>query len=199
MTALFFSTSTNIRVTTVSAPAAATTAATAATAIVTECSLAHAVIKPSKSSTPVFQHLRTFFFLSCHFLFFYFYTAPTHFSVLLSPPSSLLPPQPQNILLTSLSPPGDIKIVDFGLARRLGAVGELREILGTPEYVGKVAFAGKFRRLDQGWANFGCKNVSYGGRSRNRLKDCSGDPPHRRTECISWDMEKMNKMKLKFR
>ncbi|KAM7407866.1 hypothetical protein PAMA_003569 [Pampus argenteus] len=45
--------------------------------------------------------------------------------------------KPQNILLTSLSPPGDIKIVDFGLARRLGAVGELREILGTPEYVGK--------------------------------------------------------------
>lgn len=46
-------------------------------------------------------------------------------------------PQPQNILLTSLSPLGDIKIVDFGLARRLGAVGELREILGTPEYVGE--------------------------------------------------------------
>lgn len=43
--------------------------------------------------------------------------------------------KPQNILLTSLLPPGDIKIVDFGLARRLGAVGELREILGTPEYV----------------------------------------------------------------
>nr|XP_020462197.1 serine/threonine-protein kinase 17B [Monopterus albus] len=43
--------------------------------------------------------------------------------------------KPQNILLTGLSPPGDIKIVDFGLARRLGAVGELREILGTPEYV----------------------------------------------------------------
>ncbi|XP_072296277.1 serine/threonine-protein kinase 17B [Eucyclogobius newberryi] len=43
--------------------------------------------------------------------------------------------KPQNILLTSLTPMGDIKIVDFGLARRLGAVGELREILGTPEYV----------------------------------------------------------------
>ncbi|XP_061923810.1 serine/threonine-protein kinase 17B [Entelurus aequoreus] len=43
--------------------------------------------------------------------------------------------KPQNILLTSVCPPGDIKIVDFGLARRLGAVGELREILGTPEYV----------------------------------------------------------------
>lgn len=46
--------------------------------------------------------------------------------------------QPQNILLTSLSPMGDIKIVDFGLARKLGSAGELREILGTPEYVGKV-------------------------------------------------------------
>lgn len=33
---------------------------------------------------------------------------------------------------------GDIKIVDFGLARKLGSAGELREILGTPEYVGKV-------------------------------------------------------------
>ncbi|MBN3307513.1 ST17B kinase, partial [Amia calva] len=43
--------------------------------------------------------------------------------------------KPQNILLTSLSPLGDIKIVDFGLARRLGTSGELREILGTPEYV----------------------------------------------------------------
>ena len=48
--------------------------------------------------------------------------------------------QPQNILLTSPSPPGDIKIVDFGLARRLGVAGELREILGTPEYVGKAVF-----------------------------------------------------------
>ncbi|XP_010877978.1 serine/threonine-protein kinase 17B [Esox lucius] len=43
--------------------------------------------------------------------------------------------KPQNILLTSLAPLGDIKIVDFGLARKLGMVGELREILGTPEYV----------------------------------------------------------------
>lgn len=46
--------------------------------------------------------------------------------------------QPQNILLTNLSPLGDIKLVDFGLARRLGTAGELREILGTPEYVGKT-------------------------------------------------------------
>lgn len=49
--------------------------------------------------------------------------------------------QPQNILLTSLSPLGDIKIVDFGLARRLGSIGELREIVGTPEYVGMSRFA----------------------------------------------------------
>lgn len=50
---------------------------------------------------------------------------------------SLFLSQPQNILLTGLSPLGDIKIVDFGLARKLGSVGELREILGTPEYVGE--------------------------------------------------------------
>lgn len=93
-----------------------------------------AVIKWSKSSTPIFQHLSTF-------------------SSLVPYRSSLPPPlQPQNILLTGLSPPGDIKIVDFGLARRLGAVGELREILGTPEYVGKVD--GKLHHPEQGWANF---------------------------------------------
>uniref|UniRef100_UPI00398EED19 serine/threonine-protein kinase 17B-like n=1 Tax=Pristiophorus japonicus TaxID=55135 RepID=UPI00398EED19 len=43
--------------------------------------------------------------------------------------------KPQNILLTSSSPLGDIKIVDFGLSRRVGNVGELREITGTPEYI----------------------------------------------------------------
>ncbi|XP_069081961.1 serine/threonine-protein kinase 17B [Pleurodeles waltl] len=43
--------------------------------------------------------------------------------------------KPQNILLSSLKPLGDIKIVDFGLSRKLGHAAELREILGTPEYV----------------------------------------------------------------
>ncbi|XP_043548834.1 serine/threonine-protein kinase 17B-like [Chiloscyllium plagiosum] len=43
--------------------------------------------------------------------------------------------KPQNILLTSSSPLGDIKIVDFGLSRRVDNVGELREITGTPEYI----------------------------------------------------------------
>ncbi|XP_067890699.1 serine/threonine-protein kinase 17B-like isoform X2 [Heterodontus francisci] len=43
--------------------------------------------------------------------------------------------KPQNILLTSSSPLGDIKIIDFGLSRRVDNVGELREITGTPEYI----------------------------------------------------------------
>ncbi|XP_004449144.1 serine/threonine-protein kinase 17A [Dasypus novemcinctus] len=43
--------------------------------------------------------------------------------------------KPQNILLTSGSPLGDIKIVDFGLSRIIENSEELREIMGTPEYV----------------------------------------------------------------
>lgn len=45
--------------------------------------------------------------------------------------------QPQNILLTSARPLGDIRIVDFGLSRRMDSITEVREILGTPEYVGE--------------------------------------------------------------
>lgn len=45
--------------------------------------------------------------------------------------------QPQNILLTSARPLGDIRIVDFGLSRRMDNITEVREILGTPEYVGE--------------------------------------------------------------
>ncbi|KAB5553754.1 hypothetical protein PHYPO_G00042300 [Pangasianodon hypophthalmus] len=43
--------------------------------------------------------------------------------------------KPQNILLTSAQPLGDIRIVDFGLSRHVDDTAELREILGTPEYV----------------------------------------------------------------
>ncbi|KAL1006336.1 hypothetical protein UPYG_G00071010 [Umbra pygmaea] len=43
--------------------------------------------------------------------------------------------KPQNILLTSNTPLGDIKIVDFGLSRMVSSNQELREIMGTPEYV----------------------------------------------------------------
>uniref|UniRef100_A0A667WYF8 Serine/threonine-protein kinase 17A n=1 Tax=Myripristis murdjan TaxID=586833 RepID=A0A667WYF8_9TELE len=43
--------------------------------------------------------------------------------------------KPQNILLTSAKPLGDIRIVDFGLSRRMDKVTEVREIVGTPDYV----------------------------------------------------------------
>uniref|UniRef100_A0A673BHH6 Serine/threonine-protein kinase 17A n=1 Tax=Sphaeramia orbicularis TaxID=375764 RepID=A0A673BHH6_9TELE len=43
--------------------------------------------------------------------------------------------KPQNILLTCARPLGDIRIVDFGLSRRMDNITEVREILGTPEYV----------------------------------------------------------------
>ncbi|KAL2085923.1 hypothetical protein ACEWY4_019243 [Coilia grayii] len=43
--------------------------------------------------------------------------------------------KPQNILLTSDTPLGDIKIVDFGLSRLVSSNQEIREIMGTPEYV----------------------------------------------------------------
>lgn len=49
--------------------------------------------------------------------------------------------QPQNILLTSSSPLGDIKIVDFGLSRMVCSHQELREIMGTPEYVGELVLS----------------------------------------------------------
>uniref|UniRef100_A0A8C5RGN1 Serine/threonine-protein kinase 17A n=2 Tax=Elapidae TaxID=8602 RepID=A0A8C5RGN1_LATLA len=43
--------------------------------------------------------------------------------------------KPQNILLTYESPLGEIRIVDFGLSRIMKNNEELREIMGTPEYV----------------------------------------------------------------
>lgn len=43
--------------------------------------------------------------------------------------------KPQNILLSSIYPLGDIKIVDFGMSRKIGNTCELREIMGTPEYL----------------------------------------------------------------
>lgn len=42
--------------------------------------------------------------------------------------------KPQNILLSSTCPLGDIKIVDFGMSRKIGSCSEIREIVGTPEY-----------------------------------------------------------------
>ncbi|NXO53649.1 ST17B kinase, partial [Aramus guarauna] len=44
--------------------------------------------------------------------------------------------KPQNILLSSINPLGDVKIVDFGMSRKLENSSELRQIMGTTEYLG---------------------------------------------------------------
>ncbi|XP_029487153.1 serine/threonine-protein kinase 17B-like isoform X3 [Oncorhynchus nerka] len=75
--------------------------------------------------------------------------------------------KPQNILLTSLAPLGDIKIVDFGLARKLGTVGELREILGTPEYVGDDK--------QETYLNVSQVNVDYSQEAFSRVSELAVD------------------------
>jgi serine/threonine protein kinase len=45
--------------------------------------------------------------------------------------------QPQNILLTDKPPTGQVKICDLGLARYVHAGDDVREIMGTPDYVGE--------------------------------------------------------------
>jgi serine/threonine protein kinase len=46
--------------------------------------------------------------------------------------------QPQNLLLTGAYPDCDIKLCDFGISRFIQSGVEVREILGTPDYVGMV-------------------------------------------------------------
>nr|CAD7395261.1 unnamed protein product [Timema cristinae] len=43
---------------------------------------------------------------------------------------------PQNLLLTGVYPDCDIKLCDFGISRVIQSGAEVREILGTPDYVG---------------------------------------------------------------
>ncbi|XP_042730842.1 serine/threonine-protein kinase 17B isoform X2 [Lagopus leucura] len=43
--------------------------------------------------------------------------------------------KPQNILLSSINPLGDVKIVDFGMSRKIENSTELRQIMGTTEYL----------------------------------------------------------------
>lgn len=45
--------------------------------------------------------------------------------------------KPQNLLLTSDEPNSDIKLCDFGISRVISPGIEVREILGTPDYVGE--------------------------------------------------------------
>lgn len=44
--------------------------------------------------------------------------------------------KPQNLLLTSDYPDGEVKLCDFGISRLIEPGVEVREILGTPDYVG---------------------------------------------------------------
>lgn len=45
--------------------------------------------------------------------------------------------QPQNLVLTSEFPGCDVKLCDFGISRYIGQSADIREILGTPDYVGE--------------------------------------------------------------
>ena len=45
--------------------------------------------------------------------------------------------QPQNLLLTGPFPNCDVKLCDFGISRQVNGGGELREIMGTADYMGK--------------------------------------------------------------
>ena len=45
--------------------------------------------------------------------------------------------QPQNLVLTGPFPDCDIKLCDFGISRHIACGADVREILGTPDYVGK--------------------------------------------------------------
>ena len=48
--------------------------------------------------------------------------------------------QPQNILLTEPFPKGDIKICDLGFACLTNTGEDIRDIIGTPDYVGEKVF-----------------------------------------------------------
>lgn len=43
--------------------------------------------------------------------------------------------QPQNLVLTADYPNCDVKLCDFGISRYLSEGADVREILGTPDYV----------------------------------------------------------------
>lgn len=45
--------------------------------------------------------------------------------------------QPQNLVLTGEFPDCDVKLCDFGISRYISHGADIREILGTPDYVGK--------------------------------------------------------------
>lgn len=48
--------------------------------------------------------------------------------------------QPQNLVLTGDFPNCEVKLCDFGISRYLSEGADVREILGTPDYVGEYWF-----------------------------------------------------------
>lgn len=53
--------------------------------------------------------------------------------------------QPQNLVLTGEFPDCDVKLCDFGISRYISHGADIREILGTPDYVGELTFLQKRR------------------------------------------------------
>jgi hypothetical protein len=46
--------------------------------------------------------------------------------------------QPQNLVLMSEFPHGEVKLCDLGISRYISQGADIRDILGTPDYVGKL-------------------------------------------------------------
>lgn len=49
--------------------------------------------------------------------------------------------QPQNLVLTGEFPDCDVKLCDFGISRYISHGADIREILGTPDYVGESSYS----------------------------------------------------------
>lgn len=59
-------------------------------------------------------------------------------------PLSPLPPQPENIMLLDKNVPNPrIKLIDFGIAHKIEAGNEFKNIFGTPEFVGEALPSGQ--------------------------------------------------------
>lgn len=48
--------------------------------------------------------------------------------------------QPQNLVLMNEFPHGEVKLCDLGISRYISQGADIRDILGTPDYVGKLLY-----------------------------------------------------------
>lgn len=68
--------------------------------------------------------------------------------------SSLLSPQPENIMLSQRDVPNPrIKIIDFGLAQKLEEGTTFKSLCGTPQYIGEGRRGGGHTPGQQDWAS----------------------------------------------